>query len=433
MPSRVWKAWPLSPPAWPVAAAGDRSAGRTRKAALNLALAVGMLVVACLGLEAALAMARINGRSRVVFDPEKGVAFAPGAYYVERKEGFSEGHFNSHGFRDYERTWEKPPNTYRILVLGDSYVEAFQVPLERAFPALLEVRLNAASRARRFEVLAMGQSGFGTADEYMRYLDYGVRYCPDMVILAFLTGNDVSDNSKVLHREHIGFYFRLDEHGELVLDRSALDAYAGQTTLTDRFFRAVKRHSYLASLVSERAYLLREQMREERYKQAHATAGAPEGGLDEFSDLNVYRPDPTPRWREAWEITEKLILKFEHEVESRGGSFVLVSLSNAEQVHPELQRELVQKYGLPFDFDLPDRRLRRLAEQHGIQYLDLMPALRDYHRRTGIYVHGFGSVVTGHWNETGHRQAADEIFSFLRSRGLVPLDDRPVEQARDDR
>ncbi|PYQ23833.1 MAG: hypothetical protein DMF81_07510 [Acidobacteria bacterium] len=71
----------------------------------------------------------------------------------------------------------------------------------------------------------MGQSGFGTADEYMRYLDYGVRYCPDMVILAFLTGNDVSDNSKVLHREHVGFYFRLDEHGELVLDRSALDAY----------------------------------------------------------------------------------------------------------------------------------------------------------------------------------------------------------------
>jgi len=55
------------------------------------------------------------------------------------------------------------------------------------------------------------------------------------------------------------------------------------------------------------------------------------------------------------------------------------------------------------------------------------------HEEAVLYVHGFGSVVTGHWNETGHRQAADEIFSFLRSRGLVPLDDRPVEQARDDR
>src|SRR5207245_5899986 len=115
---------------------------------------------------------------------------------------------------------------------------------------------------------------------------------------------------------------------------------------------AVKRHSYLASLVSERAYLLREQMREDRFKQAHASASAPEGGLDEFSDLNVYLPDPTPRWKEGWDITEKLILRFAHEVESRGTSFVLVSLSNAEQVHPELQRELRQKYRLPFGFDL---------------------------------------------------------------------------------
>ena len=103
-------------------------------------------------------------------------------------------------------------------------------------------------------------------------------------------------------------------------------------------------------------------------------------------------------------------------------SFMLVSLSNAEQVYPELQRQLTRQYGLPFDFERPDRRLQQFTAAHGIRYLALMPALRDYHRRTGTYLHGFGSVITGHWNEAGHRQAAEQIFAFLKQRNLVPLD-----------
>ena len=378
--------------------------------------------VLCLVLEAVLAVAKVNSRNAIMFDNEKGTSFVPGAYYVNRKEGYSEGYFNSHGFRDFERTWEKSPNTYRILVLGDSYVEAFQVPLEVGFPALLEARLNTASHSKRFEVLALGQSGFGTAAEYLRYLNDGFRYSPDIVIVAFLTGNDILENSRVLNLEKVGFYFALDEHGELVLDRSTLDDYSKHMTVLRRLFVAVKGHSYLASLIWDRAYLLREGIRQGRFKQAHATPEARTRGLDEFSDLNIYLPGPTSRWKEAWEITEKLLLKFAREVKRRGTAFVLVTLSNADQVHPELQRELDEKYGLPFDFELPDRRLREFAEEHGIVYLGLMPALREYHQRTGTYLHGFHSVILGHWNEAGHRQAADAIFSFLKERRLVPLD-----------
>src|SRR6266404_3154281 len=433
MLSWVWRIWPLSPSERPVGdrvarptsfwhAANAERAGARRRFAINLVVALGATFAACLVLEAVLAVAKINSPFAYVFDREKGISFAAGGYYVQSKEGFSEGYFNSHGFRDAERAWTKPANTFRILVLGDSYVEAFQVLRERSFAALLEAELNAASRGRRFEVLALGQSGFGTADEYMRYLNDGVRYSPDMVVVAFLTGNDLSDNSKILHREKLGFYFVFDEHGELVLDRSTLDRYMDQVTPLDRAFRVIKRHSYLASLISERSFLLREGLRERRFKQTHASANARATGLDEFSDLNVYLPDPTPRWKDAWDITERLLLKFAREVESRGASFMLVSLSNAEQVHPELQRQLTRQYGLPFDFERPDRRLQQFTAAHGIRYLALMPALRDYHRRTGTYLHGFGSVITGHWNEAGHRQAAEQIFAFLKQRNLVPLD-----------
>ncbi|MCA9423148.1 MAG: hypothetical protein KC592_19165, partial [Nitrospira sp.] len=70
-----------------------------------------------------------------------------------------------------------------------SYVEALQVSLEDSFPALLEKKLNAGSSTKKVEVIALGQSGFGTADAYMRYVNFGVKYSPDLVILAFLTGN----------------------------------------------------------------------------------------------------------------------------------------------------------------------------------------------------------------------------------------------------
>lgn len=395
---------------------------RLRRLTINLSVAGCAILVLCLILEAMLAVVKINTRSFIAFDPDTGINFVPGAYYVNHKEGFSEGHFNSHGFRDFERTWEKASNTYRILVLGDSYVEAFQVPLERAFPALLEATLNVASRSRLFEVLALGQSGFGTADAYLRYLNFGVRYAPDMVILAFLTGNDIRDNSKVLNLERIGFYFVVGEQGELVLDRSRLDHYSSQLTLMRRLYQAVKRHSYLVSLIAERAFLLREQVRTKRFKQTNANSTAAGRKLDEFSDLNIYLPEPTPRWTEAWEITERLLLKFARQVESRGTSFVLITLTNAEQVHPELQRELEQKFEMPFDFDLPDRRLREFTREHDVTYLGLMPAFRDYQRRTETYLHGFGAVITGHWNDAGHRQAAGQIFSFLRDRRLIPLD-----------
>jgi hypothetical protein len=384
-------------------------------------LAVGFLFAV---LEAGLAVAKINTKSNTRFIPAKGTTYIPNAYYRHTKEGFSEGHFNSHGFRDYERTYQKPANTFRILVFGDSYVEALQVPLADTFPAVLEKRLNEHASSMRFEVLSLGQSGFGTADEYMRYLNFGVEYSPDLVLLAFLTANDIHDNSKFLNRETVAFYFVFDEHRNLVLDRSIMDEYQNSLSLPKRLFQKIKQHSYVANLISERLFLFRLQLRD-RYFDAHFLGNAKaaeHAQLDEFSDLNIYLSDLSPHWRDAFEVTKGVILKFRESVEERGTRFILVTLSNAEQVHPQKADRLNKQYGVSFDYDQPDRMLDEFARQKGITFLKLMPRFREYHRKTGINLHGFGPPYGGHWNENGHRLAADEIFKFLRDKHLVPLD-----------
>jgi len=399
---------------------------RFKSAVYNLSLFVSSVVILAIVLEAGLTIMRISTKSYMRFIPDKGTTYIPHAYYRHTKEGFSEGYFNSHGFRDYERTYEKAANSFRIMVFGDSYAEALQVALANAFPALLEKRLNEHSTTMRFEVLNLGQSGFGTADEYMRYVNFGVKYSPDLVILAFLTGNDFQDNSKFFSPDSHLFYFTLDQNNNLVLDRSVIDNYQRRLTLPKRFFQYVAQKSYLVNFISERLYLLRQDLRTNRFKK-HFTASRShevEQKLDEFDSLNIYLPDPSEHWKEAFDLTKRLILKFRDSVEAHGAKFVLVTLTNAAQVHPHVQQRLNETYGLPFDYGKPDRMLEEFAQQNGILFLKLMPMFLEYHLKTGKYLHGFGSGSGngGHWNENGHCLAAEKIFEFLQENHLVSVD-----------
>lgn len=302
-------------------------------------------------------------------------------------------------------------------------MEAFQVSLENSFPALLEKALNEHSPSVRFEVLSLGQSGFGTADEYMLYLDFGVEYSPDLVLLAVTTQNDIQDNSKFLSWEQLRFYFIFDKDGNLVLDRSLFDAYEKNLTLPKRLFQSLKTHSYLASLISERVFLLREQSHKSWFTAHASEIGRVEENkkLDEFSELNIYLSNLSPHWQEAFEITKGLFLKFRASVEERGTKFVLVTTSSAEQVHPEKAEQLNKQYGLAFDYEQPNRIIAEFARQESITLLQLMPAFRNYHLKTGTYLHGFGSSIQGHWNEHGHLLAVEEIYKFLNENRLVPL------------
>jgi lysophospholipase L1-like esterase len=398
--------------------------GRAKTFETNLGLIVLSLVIVMGALEAALAITKFNVPDASRFVPNQGVAYIPNAYYRHNKEGFSEGYFNSHGFRDYERTYEKPSGVFRILVVGDSYTEALQVQLEESYTALLEKHLNAYGPGR-FEVISLGQSGFGTADEYIRYLDVGVEYSPDLVVLAFLTGNDFGDNSRLMNPEGLGvrFYYVFDKDRNLVLDRSLIDAYEKNLSYLKQIYQKAKANSHLLSLLSERIYLY-------RYQRAHkyetGVKNDKSKSVSLFSELNIYRRDLPSPWEEAVAVTKGIILKFKESVEEHGSRFFLLSLSNAEQVHPEVGRQLKEQYDVELDYEQPDRILEEFCREHEVMYLKLMPAFRDHHLKTGQYLHGFGSSHQGHWNQAGHRLAADLIFEYLKDHNMVPQKRKPT-------
>src|SRR3989304_9665851 len=107
-------------------------------------------------------------------------------------------HINSQGLRDVEHSVAKAPGVFRLLLLGDSYIEALQVPLDQTIGRQLEQRLNSSGGAQRYEVISMGVSGYGTASQYLYYRERGRNYRPDLVLLALYPGNDVRNNSPTL-------------------------------------------------------------------------------------------------------------------------------------------------------------------------------------------------------------------------------------------
>ena len=101
---------------------------------------------------------------------------------------------NSRGFRDRrEFDYAKPAGTLRVLSLGDSHTQGYEVRQQATFSAVLERAL--ARRGLRAEVLNAGVSGYSTAEALAFLENEGYRFQPDVVVLGFYA-NDFEDNLK---------------------------------------------------------------------------------------------------------------------------------------------------------------------------------------------------------------------------------------------
>ena len=87
------------------------------------------------------------------------------------------------GFRDRERAEAKPAGTLRVAVLGDSFVQAVQVPLEKTATQILEQRLEAAPPKGfgHAEVLNFGIANHGVGQCLLTWEAYAQRFAPERV------------------------------------------------------------------------------------------------------------------------------------------------------------------------------------------------------------------------------------------------------------
>ena len=382
---------------------------KIKRIALKMMISFLSVIVALLIFEVFLRIAGYSYPILTTTDRTLGVVLRPGAEGWYLKEGKAYIRINRDGLRDREHVKAKPPNTIRIAVLGDSYAEALQVPIEETFWSVLERRLEGckAFQGRSVEVINFGVSGYGTAQELLTLRHKVWGYSPDIVLLAFTTGNDISDNSRALKGEEIPYF--VIQNGELVLDESFRESsfFRYHDSLAHRFLRGAT--DYLRIL--QFAYQARHTIQTYRNQSAASDSNLVEPGQRRF----IYREPKDETWENAWSVTEKLILLMRDEVEDRGAKFVVMTGSNGPQVFPDPTRrsELMLRFGAT-DLFYPDLRIRALGERERVTVFTLAPELQAYAEQHKIYLHGFGANVgNGHWNAEGHRAVGELLAQKL--------------------
>jgi lysophospholipase L1-like esterase len=110
--------------------------------------------------------------------------------------------FNERGYRGPILPVEKPAGVRRIVIIGDSFTEALDVPWAQAFPTSLNVELLR-SGIGRTETLALGTSSYGTVHEFLVLRNEAMSYAPDLTILQ-MSVNDFWDNVKDLSYQRRG-------------------------------------------------------------------------------------------------------------------------------------------------------------------------------------------------------------------------------------
>jgi len=346
------------------------------------------------------------------FDERLGWRKRPGAQALfRRKEYVQSIQINSLGQRDRERVYDKALGTFRILALGDSYLEGYTVPLESTTTQLLERRLSRPGCA--VQVLNAGTAGYSTDQEYLFFENEGWRYEPNVVALFFYY-NDIQPTL------HDAYYGRAKpqfvvEDGPLRLKRERLPS-PGPPKLRPPAPARERSRSVLLDWLEER--LRRGQPR--LYNRLAALGlGSPILADPPRNDLGVYRREP-PSWVEpAWIHVGRILGALKTEAEARGARLLIVYVPNPMEVS-ERSRDLTRlAYGMSdseWDTGRVQRRLAKIAAREGIALVDLTSALRAVDGPlSGPYL-----LIDRHWNALGHKTAALELERRLREARLLP-------------
>lgn len=92
---------------------------------------------------------------------------------------------NSAGFRDSEHRYEKAPNMFRILVMGDSVAFGYKVKVEDTFSLRLEKLLEKNQGNVKAEVVTLAMPGLNSFQEAHLLQEEGRKYSPDLIVMLY--------------------------------------------------------------------------------------------------------------------------------------------------------------------------------------------------------------------------------------------------------
>ena len=356
------------------------------------------------------------------WSPTVGGTFVPNAEvrHTNGLDFWTISRTNSLGFPDREPIGlERAAASCHVAMIGDSYVQALQVPIADKFHVRLEAL--AAQELRHLDVTtsAFGVSGTGQISQ-LAYYDEFARYLrPALLVLVFVD-NDFMNNAPILDGLHRGMdpdrlkfvsatrgadgsiTLRPPWPGESRFAAVPPPPAPWHTRATDHLTgispfanwldakrRASSSDDTDPELVAEVALLSR---RSPRY--AALFDGWRPTTREGINDPFLYAQDLPPVYEDALDFTAFALDQFKERADRDGAALVILST-----------HYMGTRGDLGFD------RLTALAEPRGIPVIDY----NDYVLRQGaVPWRDAAWAHDGHWNVAGHQWAAEALLEYLK-------------------
>lgn len=280
---------------------------------------------------------------------------------------------NSLGLRDKEYYPKKPDNTYRILILGDSFTEGWGVEQEQSYPKQLEQMLKEKVTGKKVEVINAGVASYSPVLEYLYLKEKGLQLNPDLVILAF----DMTD-----FLEDLGFSKQttFDETGKPLSVKPQLPAY--QKVYLNNLKANTANISYhgLSSFLQKHFALLRTILSQKPNK---------------LDPSGLFWPN-----EQEWSMVNKNLLLVKDLLVQNNTKFLLVTYPYQDQLKDQRLLNPLQK-------------LATFASENNIDFLDVTSDFKNYNTQD-LYIKN-----DVHFSPKGYEILSSSLAKYLLSNSLL--------------
>ena len=224
-------------------------------------------------------------------------------------------------------------------------------------------------------------------------------YEPDIVLLGFYIGNDITDNM-------IGGIKRRSVKDGYLLD-NYLHEKADKDLTLKKLSDFLAGKSLLFSIARDRCEKL-------ALKIGYYSDINPYYEL-EIKQLDIFKNDYDRETEKGIERTENLIKEISLVSSAGNAKMGVIIIPAFYQVYPKALKNYFSSYGLDisnYDQDKPNKILEAFFEKHGIKALDMLENFRNSGKTENLY-------LFGHWNKKGHLLAANWISEFLEQNLLT--------------
>lgn len=351
---------------------------------------------------------------------------------------------NSKGFRNSsEFAYTVPSRRFRILLLGDSYVDGMRTDQRHTVGYLLEQLLNSEACNDQTDGYEVMISAHGNpADAWYGFQEFGKRYHPQLVILGVTLGNDLTWNSFQKAEPDFGvgtpYTFRpaTDARGNrvLVLSTGGDRRPWAPTWFPEEAYLPVPQGAFAQVLgkLADRPL----QRIESRFRRlahdyfprwtGYIVPAATDPTRNEKREVDTrdfntslglfYTPtlaDIEADYTGFFEVVRGLA----NAVDDQAEEFALVLFPTRLQVSNREWQRFHRYYFLDqskFDLTLPNRRIRDFCQGDSLPCLDLLDSFRRHYE--GGESHLYRAHGDMHFNENGQALAARELATFVRQR-----------------